>query len=98
MKSHCLGNLGGLGVAVLEVKDLHPLLPRVGECIGECLIGRSLIRKDLQIMTWTGEKDVTHLVKITLSGYYFSEAVVSPDQRGLTVSPGPEEEPPPLQD
>jgi hypothetical protein len=38
-------------------------------------------------MAWTGEKDVAHLVKITLSGYYFSEVLVSPDQRARTFSP-----------
>jgi hypothetical protein len=60
MKSDGLGHLGGFGVAVLEIKDLNPLLSRVWESVRKCLVSRSLIRKDLKIMAWTGEKDVAH--------------------------------------
>jgi hypothetical protein len=47
-----LGNLGLLGVSVLEIKDLHPLLSREGEKIGKCDKPFAFIRKYLEIMTW----------------------------------------------
>ena len=53
MEAGHLGNLGGLGMPVLEIKQLHALLLCVWEEIGEgdkCL---ALIRKNFQVVSWT---------------------------------------------
>jgi hypothetical protein len=52
MKPGHLGNLGGFGMPVLEIKQLNSLLPRHREEIGQTDKCLAFIRKHLEIMTW----------------------------------------------
>jgi hypothetical protein len=52
--TNALGNLGGFGVAILKVKDLHALRPGIGKEVRETRELPALIRKNLDIIIGTG--------------------------------------------
>lgn len=66
MEPSDLGNLGGRGMAVLEIQNLNPLLAEWdGDGgFGQGEIGASLQCKGFQIMAWTGRTAVGHWTRL----------------------------------
>jgi hypothetical protein len=60
MKPGHLGNLGGLGVAVLEIQELHALLPGIGEKVRKSNESALLILEKLKIL-WVTRGTAVHV-------------------------------------